>query len=107
MTPLVEVHDTEELERALAIGAALVGVNARDLKTLEVDPQVVTRLLPQLPDDVVSVAESGVAGPSDVVDYVRSGARAVLVGEALVTGSSPSDAVRRFIEAARDASNKE
>ena len=107
MTPLVEVHDAEELERALGLGAALVGVNARDLKTLEVDPQVVARLLPQLPEDVVGVAESGVAGPSDVVDYVRSGARAVLVGEALVTGGAPSDAVRRFIEAARDASNKE
>ena len=107
MTPLVEVHDAEELERALALGAALVGVNARNLKTLEVDPQVVARILPQLPGDVVSVAESGVAGPSDVVDYVRSGARAVLVGEALVTGGAPSDAVRRFIEAARDASHEE
>ncbi|HEX6055444.1 MAG TPA: indole-3-glycerol phosphate synthase TrpC [Intrasporangium sp.] len=107
MTPLVEVHDAAELQRALALGAALVGVNARNLKTLEVDPQVVARLLPQLPGDVVSVAESGVAGPSDVVDYVRSGARAVLVGEALVTGGAPSDAVRRFIEAARDASHEE
>ena len=107
MTPLVEVHDAEELERALALGAALVGVNARSLKTLEVDPRVVTQLLPQLPDDVVGVAESGVAGPADVVDYVRAGARAVLVGEALVTGGAPSDAVRRFIEAARDASNEE
>ena len=107
MTPLVEVHDADELERAMALGAALVGVNARSLKTLEVDPHLVTQLLPQLPDDVVSVAESGVAGPADVVDYVRAGARAVLVGEALVTGGAPSDAVRRFIEAARDASNEE
>lgn len=107
MTPLVEVHDAEELERALALGAALVGVNARNLKTLEVDPLVVTKLLPQLPGDVVGVAESGVSGPADVVDYVRAGARAVLVGEALVTGGAPSDAVRRFIEAACDATNEE
>lgn len=107
MTSLVEVHDADELERALALGAALVGVNARNLKTLEVDRQVVARLLPQLPDDVVSVAESGVAGPSDVADYVRTGARAVLVGEALVTGGAPSDAVRRFIEAARAVSHEE
>ncbi|HEX5968225.1 MAG TPA: indole-3-glycerol-phosphate synthase TrpC, partial [Intrasporangium sp.] len=56
---------------------------------------------------VVGVAESGVAGPADVVDYVRAGARAVLVGEALVTGGAPSDAVRQFIEAAGDASNEE
>ena len=107
MTPLVEVHDAEELERAVALGAALVGVNARNLKTLAVDPKIVAQLLPQLPDHVVSVAESGVAGPDDVVDYVRAGARAVLVGEALVTGGAPSDAVRRFIQAARDASNEE
>jgi indole-3-glycerol phosphate synthase len=101
MTSLVEVHDADELERALAIGPSLVGINARNLKTLDVDPKVVVGLLPHLPDGIVSVAESGVTGPADVVAYVRAGARAVLVGEALVTGGSPSDAVRSFVAAAR------
>lgn len=101
MTPLVEVHDAAELERALALRPSLVGVNARNLKTLEVDRQVVADLLPQMPAGVVAVAESGVAGPADVVDYVRSGARVVLVGEALVTRGAPTEAVRELIEAAR------
>jgi indole-3-glycerol phosphate synthase len=100
MTPLVEVHDARELERALALGPSLVGINARNLKTLEVDPRTVTDLLPQVPDDVVAVAESGVTGPADVAAYVRAGAGAVLVGEALVTGGDPQAAIRSFIEAA-------
>jgi indole-3-glycerol phosphate synthase len=100
MTPLVEVHDARELERALALGPSLVGINARNLKTLEVDPGTVTDLLPQVPDDVVAVAESGVTGPADVAAYVRAGAGAVLVGEALVTGGDPQAAIRSFIEAA-------
>ncbi|AXG13219.1 indole-3-glycerol phosphate synthase TrpC [Intrasporangium calvum] len=100
MTPLVEVHDAAELERALAVRPSLVGVNARNLKTLEVDRQVVADLLPLLPSDVVAVAESGVSGPADVADYVRAGAGAVLVGEALVTGGAPAEAVAAFITAA-------
>jgi indole-3-glycerol phosphate synthase len=101
MTPLVEVHDAAELERGLALQPELLGINARNLKTLEVDPQVVVDLLPHVPQDVVSVAESGVTGPADVARYVRAGARAVLVGEALVRGGEPSEAVRGFIAAAR------
>lgn len=100
MTPLVEVHAPDELDRAMAIDPVLVGVNARDLKTLAVDPQAVRDLLPRIPDHVVAVAESGVTGPDDVAAYVRSGARAVLVGEALVTGGRPSDAIREFHAAA-------
>lgn len=100
MTPLIEVHDAAELDRALALEPALVGVNARNLKTLEVDPRTVTDLLPRIPSGVVAVAESGVSGPEDVVTYVRAGAGAVLVGEALVTGGRPTEAVREFIEAA-------
>ncbi|HEU5144455.1 MAG TPA: indole-3-glycerol phosphate synthase TrpC [Dermatophilaceae bacterium] len=100
LTALVEVHDAAELDRALALRPSLVGVNARNLKTLEVDPQTVTDLLPRIPDGVVAVAESGVTGPGDVASYVRAGAGAVLVGEALVTGGRPTEAVREFIEAA-------
>jgi indole-3-glycerol phosphate synthase len=107
MTPLVEVHDAAELERALALDPKLVGVNARNLKTLDVDPRTVTDLLPRLPADVVAVAESGVGSPEDVVTYVRAGAGAVLVGEALVTGGRPTEAVREFIEAAEAARSEQ
>ena len=107
MTALVEVHDAAELDRALALGPSLVGVNARNLKTLEVNPQAVIGLLPRIPDGVVAVAESGVSGPDDVVTYVRAGAGAVLVGEALVTGGRPTEAVREFIEAAATARSEQ
>jgi indole-3-glycerol phosphate synthase len=103
MTPLVEVHDAGELERALALDPALVGVNARNLKTLEVDHRTVTDLLPHIPSEVVAVAESGVNGPDDVVRYVRAGADAVLVGEALVKDGDPERAVRSFMDAATAA----
>ncbi len=93
MTALVEVHDEQEARRALDAGAALVGVNARNLKTLDVDRAVFPRLRPLLGDDVVVVAESGVRGPGDARAYADSGAHAVLVGEALVTGGDPRAAV--------------
>lgn len=94
MTALVEVHDEVETERAVALGAELVGVNARNLKTLEIDQATFGRLAPLVPDDRVKVAESGVFGPSDVERHVREGARAVLVGEALVKDGDPEGAVR-------------
>ena len=90
---LVEVHDEAEAERAVALGAELLGVNARNLKTLEVDGGAFARLAPQLPADRVLVAESGISGPDDVQRYVDLGARAVLVGEALVRGGDPARAV--------------
>lgn len=100
MTALVEVHDAAELDRALALDPVLVGINARNLKTLEVDPRSVTDLLPRVPGGVVGVAESGVTGAADVAEYVRAGAGAVLVGEALVRDGAPEQAIRAFIEAA-------
>jgi indole-3-glycerol phosphate synthase len=103
MTALVEVHDGDELERALALEPRLVGINARNLKTLEVDPTVVTDLLPRVPEGAIAVAESGVTGPADVAAYVRAGAGAVLVGEALVRDGAPEQAVRAFIGAAAAA----
>src|SRR5205085_5711895 len=81
MTAIVEVHDEDELQRALDAGARLVGVNARDLKTLEVDRGVFAKLSPLIPDGVVKVAESGVRGPHDLLAYAAHGADAVLVGE--------------------------
>ncbi|HWK91592.1 MAG TPA: indole-3-glycerol phosphate synthase TrpC [Luteimicrobium sp.] len=99
MTALVEVHSAEEVSRALDAGARVIGVNARDLKTLEVDRTTFARVAPAIPDDVVRVAESGVRGPHDVVDYARSGADAVLVGEALVTDDAPRDSVADLVAA--------
>jgi indole-3-glycerol phosphate synthase len=93
LTPLVEVHDEPEAERALAAGAALVGVNARNLRTLEVDPATFGKVVPLL-SDVVRVAESGVSGPDDVHRFVAEGADVVLVGEALVRDGDPEGAVR-------------
>jgi len=94
MTVLVEVHDEAETERAVALGAELVGVNARNLKTLQIDQDVFGRLAPLIPDDRVKVAESGIFGPADVTRHVAEGARAVLVGEALVKDGDPEGAVR-------------
>jgi indole-3-glycerol phosphate synthase len=99
MTPLVEVHDEAELERALAAGATVVGVNARDLKTLEVDRGVFSRLAPLIPEGVVKVAESGVRGPHDLLAYAAAGADAVLVGEGVVTGGNPRQAVAELVTA--------
>ena len=96
LTVLVEVHDEIETERAVALGAELIGVNARNLKTLAVDPDTFGRLAPLVPDGRVLVAESGISGPTDVKRYVGEGARVVLVGETLLRKSgvgAPREAV--------------
>jgi len=93
MTALVEIHDSDELDRALAAGAKLVGINARDLTTLKVDQGLFASLAPRVPKGITLVAESGVAGPADLVAYARAGARAVLVGEYLATSTDPKQAV--------------
>ena len=94
LTVLVEVHDEAETERAVALGAELIGVNARNLKTLAVDNDTFGRLAKLIPDDRVKVAESGISGPEDVLRFVDEGARVVLVGEALVKDGDPAAAVR-------------
>jgi indole-3-glycerol phosphate synthase len=99
LIPLVEVHADEELDRALEAGAKIIGVNARDLATLEVDRTVFARLAPQIPDGVVKIAESGIRGPHDLLAYAASGADAVLVGESLVTGKDPRSAVADLVTA--------
>ncbi len=93
LTPLVEVHDETEAERAIDLGASLVGVNARNLKTLEVDPATFGKIAPQLPDGVVKVAESGITTVDDVRRFVGEGADVVLVGEALVRDGDPAGTV--------------
>lgn len=99
MTALVEVHDAEETARAVDAGASVIGVNARNLKTLAVDPDTFGRLATLIPDTCVKVAESGVSGPADAARYAGEGADAVLVGEALVRGAEPRRAAHDLIAA--------
>ena len=99
MTALVEVHDEAETDRALEAGARVIGINARNLKTLEVDRATFARLAPRVPPGIVKVAESGVRGPHDVIEYAQAGASAVLVGESLVIGDRPRQAVADLIAA--------
>lgn len=100
MTALVEAHDRVEAMRAVNAGARVIGVNARNLKTLTVERSVFSDVVEVIPSTVVRVAESGVRGPHDVIDYARAGADAVLVGEALVTHTSPRQAVAEMVAAA-------
>jgi len=99
MAALVEVHDEEEARRAVDAGARIIGVNARDLKTLNVDRETFARIAPLLPDSAVKVAESGVRGPHDVLAYASVGADAVLVGEGLVKQHDPRQAVADLVAA--------
>lgn len=99
MTALVEVHTEEEADRALQAGAKVIGVNARDLKTLSVDRDCFARIAPGLPSDIIRVAESGVRGPADLLAYAGAGADAVLVGEGLVTSGDPRAAVAELVTA--------
>ncbi|MGC5628049.1 indole-3-glycerol phosphate synthase TrpC [Georgenia sp. Z1344] len=99
MTALVEAHDREEALRARDAGARVIGINARNLKTLEVDRAVFAQVVDVVPDGIVTVAESGVRSVRDVLDYARQGADAVLVGEALVTQADPRRAVSDYVSA--------
>lgn len=100
LTPLVEVHDVEEVQRAVDAGSRMIGVNARDLRTLEVDHATFARVAPHIPDQVVRIAESGIRGPKDLLAYAHDGADAVLVGESLVTRSDPRAAVAELVTTA-------
>lgn len=96
MQALVETHTAAELERALALDPAIVGVNARDLTTLDVHLDRATALLGDIPSGILAIGESAVASVADVESYARAGADAVLVGEALVTGPDPRRSVEEF-----------
>ena len=98
MTPLVETHSADELEAAIDLGAPLIGVNARDLKTLELDRDLFGRLVERIPDTAIKIAESAVLTPADVTHYRSAGADVVLIGEALVTGD-PVATLKSFLEA--------
>ena len=97
MRAIVEVHTNDELERALDISPQIVGVNSRNLKTLDVDPQAFAELIPRIPTSIVRVAESGISQRADVEFAQKFGATAILVGEALVKAGDPVVAMRELL----------
>jgi indole-3-glycerol phosphate synthase len=97
MTPLVELHDAENLPRVLDLGATLVGVNNRNLKTMTTDLEHVLRLREQVPDDVVLVAESGIKTRADVARLEAAGIGAMLVGESLLVQPDPGRAAAALL----------
>jgi len=97
MCPLVEIFDEADLERALAAGADVVGINHRDLETFEEDPGATKRLRPLVPDDVILVAESAISSRADVEALDDIGVRAILVGEAIVTAPDPEAKIRELL----------
>ncbi|GER23474.1 hypothetical protein NCCP1664_19700 [Zafaria cholistanensis] len=99
MEALVETHTEEEVDRAVAAGARIIGVNVRNLKTLEVDRGNFARLAGRIPEAAVIIAESGVRDVRDVAEYGSHGADAILVGEALVKDNDPVATLRAFIGA--------
>ncbi len=103
MNALVETHTEEEIARALKVGAKIIGVNVRNLKTLDVDPATFGKLAPLIPAEAVIVAESGVESADQVRQYAGAGADAILVGEALVKHADPRATVAEFITAGTQA----
>jgi indole-3-glycerol phosphate synthase len=97
MRSLIEVHTNDELERALEISPEIIGVNSRNLKTLEVDARAFAELIPQIPSNIARVAESGISTREEVVFAQECGATAILVGEALVRSESPSVAINQLL----------
>lgn len=95
---LVEVHDEEEMTRAIALGARNLGINNRDLHTFKVDLATTERLAPLAPEGTVVIGESGVFGPSDIERLWKAGAQAVLVGEGVIVSPDRADAVRALKE---------
>ena len=96
MTALVEVHNEWEMERALRLGAKLIGINNRDLKTFDVDLGTTARLARMVDDDVLLVAESGIFSAADVREMGRLGAQAILVGESLMKSSDMVASLREL-----------
>lgn len=101
LSALVEVHGETELATALEAGATIVGVNARDLDSLAVDPPLVARLLPAVPGRCVAVAESGLASRADVERVAARGADAVLMGTAISGAADPASALRGVLAVPR------
>ena len=99
MTALVEAHSAEEVARSVDVGATVIGINARDLKTFQLDRDLFGTLAGAIPSGVIRVAESAVTSPADVAHYREAGADVVLIGEALVTGDDPVTTLESFLAA--------
>jgi len=97
MTALVEVHDEAEVERALKVGAEVIGINNRDLRTFDIDLATTERLRPMIPEEKTVVAESGIFTREDMQRLEVCGVQAVLIGEALVTAPEPGAKVRELL----------
>jgi len=97
MDVLVEIHNQEELERALEVKPEIIGVNSRNLKTLDVSPAAFHELLPLIPSGIIKVAESGISERSEVETVEELGAHAILVGETLVRAGDPRAAISRLL----------
>lgn len=97
MSVLVEVHTAQELESAMQISPRMVGVNSRNLKTLDVDPQAFSEIIPQIPSEIIRVAESGISTRKDVEFAQKAGASVILVGEALVKSGDPISAMQELL----------
>ena len=104
---LVEIRDENELQLALASGATLVGINNRNLETLEIDPTNAPRLLPLIPREVIAIAESGMKTADDLVRVAEAGADAVLVGSELSASANPESAVRALTGVTRNSSARQ
>jgi indole-3-glycerol phosphate synthase len=97
MAVLVETHTHQEIEDAMAIDPRIIGVNARNLKTLEIDLAAFTQLIPEIPSTVIRVAESGISARSEVEIAQSAGAHAILVGETLVKSGDPAAAINQLL----------
>lgn len=95
---IVEVHDKDELNYAVSIGAEIIGVNNRDLSSFDVDPRRAFALLPHIPNDVLKIAESGMQSSEAAAQYIAAGFDAVLIGEALVRSGDPGKFIEKFRE---------
>lgn len=100
MLAFVETHDREELKLAVAVGSEMIGVNARDLSTFETDRDLFAKVVDEIPNGIIKVAESAVRNADDVAHYRKSGADVVLVGEALVT-NDPAQMLQSFLRAGK------
>lgn len=101
LATLVEIRDLAELERALAVGATVIGVNNRNLETLVIDPTTAPAVIPHIPASCIAVAESGMRTPADIAPAADAGADAILVGSAVSASADPSADVRALASIAR------
>ena len=98
MEALVETHTAEEIRRAAAVGAKVIGVNCRDLKTFHTDPAITAGLLAQIPDGVVKIAESGIRGADDIHTLRAAGADGFLIGETLMRAERPGEKLKELMK---------